>query len=275
MTDLLKLSVQPKLKSSSLVVGWSVDAGKLGVKVVDYLNKKLDGQNFGEIEPVEFFSLGGVSIEDDLVQFPESRFYACLESNLVIFRSTPPNYDWFRFLTLLLDAAEQCQVREIHAIGGMVTLSAHTALREILGTYSSPELKESLSQYDFTGGGDYETPPGQRPTLNSFLIWAARQRNIPGVALWVPVPFYLVASDDPQAQKKVLEFLNQRLDLQLDLSDLDDEVRQQNQLIAEIRNSRPDIDGLIGRLESDLRLSEEESQTLVTEMEKLLREKRS
>lgn len=274
MTDLLKLSGQPGLKNSSLVVGWSLDAGKLGVKVVDYLNKKLGGQNFGEIEPIEFFSLGGVSIEDNLVEFPESMLYACPENNLVIFRSTPPNRDWFRFLTLILDAAEQCQVREIHAIGGMVTLSAHTAPREILGTYSSPELKESLSQYDFTGGGDYETPPGQRPTLNSFLIWAARQRNIPGVALWVPVPFYLVAGDDPQAQKKVLEFLNQRLNLQLDLSDLDDEVRQQNQLIAEIRDTHPDIDELIGKLESDLRLSEEESQTLVTEMEKLLREKR-
>jgi len=36
-----KLSRQPELQSPSLVVGWSTDAGKLGAKVTDYLNRNL------------------------------------------------------------------------------------------------------------------------------------------------------------------------------------------------------------------------------------------
>jgi len=275
MKDPLKFSWQPELQRPSLVVGWSVDASKLGAKVTDYLTRKLGGQSFCEIEPVEFFPLGGVTIEDDLVQFHESKFYACPENDLVVFKSTPPSYEWFRFLSLILDIAEHyCHVRELYTIGGMISLSAHTAPRELLGIFNSPELKKALGHYNLAGGLDYETPPGQRPTLNSFLLWAAKRRNIPGVSLWVPIPFYLVAVDDPKAQRRVLEFFNQRFDLGIDFSDLDAEIRQQNQIIAEVRNSFPDIDESIRRLESNLRLSEEESQGLVEQIEKFLREKR-
>ena len=274
MNDSLKFSGQPELQSPSLVVGWGLDAGKLGTKVTDYLNKKLGGQSFGEIEPVEFFSLGGVTIEDDLVQFPESRFYACPENNLVVFKSVPPSYEWHKFLALILDTAEHyCHVKEIYIIGGMVSLSAHTAPRELLGVFNSPELKEALSDYNVATGLDYETPIGQRPTINSFLLWAARRRNIPGVSLWVPIPFYLVPVGDPRAQRQVLEFFNQRFDLQIDFSDLDEEIRQQDQIIAELRNSFPDIGESIKRLESNLGLSEEEGQRLAQEIEKFLREK--
>ena len=270
----LKFSYQPELKRPSLVVGWSVDASRLGAKVTDYLNRKLGGQSFCEIEPVEFFPLGGVTIEDDLVQFPESKFHACHKNDLVIFKSTPPSYEWHKFLNLILDVGEHhCHVKELYTIGGMVALNAHTAPRQLLGTFNSPELNEALSHYNLAGGLNYETPPGQRPTLNSFLLWAAKKRNIPGVNLWVPVPFYLLGVDDPRAQKKVLEFFNQRLDLGIDLSDLDEEIRRQNQAIAEVRNSFPDIDESIRRLESNLRPSEEESQRLIKEIEKFIREK--
>ncbi len=276
MKELFKLYREPQLQSPSLVVGWSADAGKLGATVTDYLTGKLGGQGFGEIEPAEFFPLGGVTIEDDLVQFPESKFYACPMNDLVVLSSDPPGYEWHQFLNLILDIAERyCHVKGLYTIGGLVSLGAHTTPRELVGVFNSPELRESLSYYQLDQGLDYETPPGHRPTLNSFLLWAARRRNIPGVNLWVPIPFYLVAVHDPRAQRRVLDFFDQRFDLGIDFSDLDEEVRQQNQVIAELRNSSPDIDEFIRRLETNLRLSEEEGQTLAEEIEKLLTEEGS
>ena len=275
MTELIQFSSQPELRTPTLVVGWTLDASQLGTRVTDYLIRKLGGQSFCEIEPAEFFTLGGVTIEDDLVQFPESKFYACPDSDLVVLKSTPPSYEWYKFLSLILDIAENyCHVKEIHIIGGMVSLSAHTNPREIMGTFNSPELKNALSHYNLGRGFNYETPPGQRPTLNSFLLWAAKRRNIPGVSLWVPIPFYLVAVDDPKAQRRVVEFFNQRFDLQIDLSDLDEEIKSQNGEIARVRNRFPKIDESIRRLESHLRLSAEENERLVKEIEGFLTEKR-
>lgn len=270
-----KFTRQLKTRYASLVVGWSMDASSLGAKVTDYLNRKLGCQSFGEIESVEFFPFGGVTVKDDLVQFPESKFFACPKNDLLVFSSDPPSYEWYKFLNLILDTAEHyCRVKELHTVGGMVSLSAHTAPRKLLGTFNSPELKEALSQYNLAGELDYETPPSHRPTLSSFLLWVAKKRNIPGVNLWVPIPFYLVTLDDPKAQRRILEFFNQRFNLGINLSDLDEEIRRQNQIIAEIRNNLPDIDESIGRLESNLRLPEEESQRLIKEIEKFLKEKR-
>jgi proteasome assembly chaperone (PAC2) family protein len=194
---------------------------------------------------------------------------------VVIFKSSPPSYEWYKFLNLILDIAENyCHVKELHIIGGMISLSAHTAPRELLGTFNSRVLKKALDRYNLTGRINYETPPGHRPTLNSFLLWAAKRRNIPGINLWVPIPFYLVTVEDPKAQRRVLEFINERLDLRIGFYDLDEEIRKQNQVITEARNSFPDIDKSIKKLESNLRLSEDENQKLVLEIENFLRERR-
>jgi proteasome assembly chaperone (PAC2) family protein len=247
--------------------------GNLGRKVTDYLNWKLKGQEFAEIEPEDFFSLGGVAIEGNLARFPESKFYACQEYELVIFQSNSPGSEWYKFLNSVLDVAEHhCRVKELYILGAMVSFSAHTAPRELLAVVNSAEMKEVLSRYEVARDMDYQTTSGERPTLNSFLLWIAKGRNIPGVSLWVPIPFYLAAMEDAQAQKKVLSFLNERLDLSIDFSDLDHEIREQNEQLARIRSRFPQIDDYINRLESNLMLSEEENGELIKNIEDFLRE---
>ena len=268
-----KIHKKPKLQSSSLVLGWSEGMGNLGQKATDYLNWRLKGQEFAEIEPEDFFSLGGVAIEGNLAQFPESKFYACQKHELVVFQSGSPVAEWYRFLNSVLDLAEHhCRVKELYILGAMVSFSAHTTTRELLAVVNSAEMKELLSQYDLVGDMDYQTPHGERPTLNSFLLWIAKGRNIPGVSLWVPIPFYLAAVEDAQAQKKVLSFLNERLDLKIDFNDLDQEIRDQNEQLAQVRSRFPQIDDYINRLESNLMLSEEENGELIKKIEDFLRE---
>jgi proteasome assembly chaperone (PAC2) family protein len=269
----IKIYREPELRQSSLVLGWSEDIGNLGRKATGYLNRKLKGQEFAEIEPEAFFPLGGVAIEGNLARFPESKFYACQEYELVVFQSNSPGAEWYKFLNSVLDVAEQhCRVKELYLLGAMVSFSAHTAPRQLLAVVNSAEMKEVLSQYDLARDMDYQTQPGERPTLNSFLLWIAKERNIPGVSLWVPIPFYLAAMEDAQAQKKILSFLNERLDLEIDFSDLDREVREQKEQLAQLRSRFPQIDDYINRLESNLMLSEEENGELIKKIEDFLRE---
>ena len=261
-----------ELQDSSLIVGWGEDVANLGTRVIDYLNKKLGTEEFGEIEPMDFFPLGGVPVENDIAQFPESKFYSSHEKNLVIFKSNAPRAEWYKFLNSVLDVAEHyCHVKELYAIGGMVSLSAHTAPRELLPVSNLPTMKKTLGKYDLGGDMDYETPPGQRPTLSSFLLWVARNRGIPAVSLWLPMPFYLVATEDAAACRKVVDFFDKRLSLGIDLKDLDDAVARQNEKLAEIRFSFPDVDGRIKNLESNIGLSQEDSEKLASEIEEYLK----
>ena len=103
---------EPNLRRSSLVLGWSEDMSNLGRKATGYLNRKLKGQEFAEIGPEDFFSLGGVAIEGNLAQFPESKFYTCREHELVVFQSGSPGAEWYKFLNAVLDVADHhCQVK--------------------------------------------------------------------------------------------------------------------------------------------------------------------
>jgi len=270
----VKIRKEPGLSQSSLVFGWSDDVGDLGRRTTDYLNRKLEGREFAEIEPDYYFQLGGVTVKGDLAQFPESKFYVCPEQELVIFRSDPPGAEWYGFLNSILDVAERhCHVKELYVIGAMVSLDAHTTPRQLLAVVNSAELKDILSQYDVMGEMDYQTPSGERPTLNSLLLWLAKNRNIPGVGLWVPIPFYLTAVEDAEAQKRVLSFLNQKLNLKIDFADLDEEIQEQNRKLAQARSQFPEIDGYIGKLESNLMLSEEENGELMRRIEDSLRER--
>lgn len=271
MNNPLKLHYQPDIKNSSLIVFWDGDTASLGTKVTDYLIDQLNGQCFCEIEPTDFFPLSRVTIENDLVRFPESKFYAFPDKELIVFKSSPPSYEWYQFLTLVLDVAQEYgHVRELFANGEMFSLSAHTAPRELMGIFNSAEQKNSFAQYNLTGGFNYETPPGQRPTLNSFLLWVAKRRNIPGTTLMVLVPFYLLALDDPKSQSRTLELFNQRLNLGIDFSDLNQQITMQNEKIDRLRTNVPEIDESISRLEGNLGLSAEANQQLVDEIRKSL-----
>jgi proteasome assembly chaperone (PAC2) family protein len=266
-----KLFTKPELDGSSLVVAWNQDAGKVGPKVANYLKKELASSEFAEIDPESFFSLSGVSVEDDIAQFPESKFYWRRGKSLVIFKSDIPRYGWYEFLGLVLDIAEKyCKVKEIYTVGGMVSPGAHTTPRMLLSVANSTEMKRMLEHYDLISDMDYETEAGQRPTLSSFLLWAAKRRNIAGVSLWVPVPFYLLAVEDPAACKKVTEFFDARFDLNINFASIDDEVTKLNVEIARVRTQIPELDSYIGRLESNLGLTVDESEKLVKGLEEWL-----
>ena len=263
---------RPELQSSSLIVGWAQDAGRLGVRVIDYLCKKLGAQEFGEIEPSNFFSLGGILVEDDIAQFPESKFYWCQENNLVLLKSEVPRYEWYKFLNLVLDVAERyCNVKDLYTVGGMFSFGAHTTPRELFAVPNCPEMKQALHRYDLATSMDYETPSGQGTTLNSFLLWVAKKRSIAGAGLWAAVPFYLAAIEDSQACKKALEFFDRRFDLGIDFAELDEDISRQNEKMAQLRSKFPEIDSCIRRVESNLSLTEQEINRLATRIEEHLR----
>jgi len=269
--DPIRIHKKSDFAGSFLVIGWRGDLGNLGLAVTDYLNQKLQAEEFAEIDPEGFFSLGGVAVQADVARFPESKFYFAQEHQLTIFQSHPPEAEPYKFLNSVLDVAvHHCQVREIYVVGAMVSFSAHTAPRQLISVVNFAQMKEVLNQYDLIRDMDYQTSPGERPTLNSFLLWLAKRRNIPAISLWAPIPFYLVATGDCQAEKRVLAFLNERLSLRIELSDLDQKIREQNETLAQARSHSPQIDDYISRLESNLMLSEEENADLIKKVAEFL-----
>lgn len=266
MKDFFKFSKQPKFEKPALIVGWHEDAGNLSLKVVEYLNRGVKGKSFCEIEPVDFFSLGGVSIENDTAQFPECKFYYSQRNDLVVFKGSEPQFNRHEFLNALSNLAQHyCTTRELYTINGTISTIAHTNPRKILAVFNQQKF-----QRDLRGLGLEDMNWKGPPAISSYLLWIAKRRGIPGVSLWTEVPFYLAACEDFQAIKTTLSFLAQKFDLALDFKELDEQIRQQNAKIDQLREEEPGIGKYIGMLESGLSLSREEQMELTREVTEFL-----
>jgi len=265
--DLFEIYKTPQLQVPSLIVGWQTrDIGKLSSKVIDFLNEKLGGEAIAEIKPVGFFPLGGAVFKDDIVHVPESKFWACQKNNLLLFKSEEPRYEKYKFLNAVLDLAEyHCQAKEVYTINATPSLTAHTAHRRILTVFNRPEFQKKLRRYGLINM-DFEGPPA----ISSYLLWLAKRRGIPGVSLWPEIPFYLAAREDPQAIKQILSCLNKRFNLNLDFGELDFEIREQYEKIAQLRLENLEINKSISYLESGLSLGKEEQMKLAQEVYQLL-----
>ena len=160
---------------------------------------------------------------------------------------------------------------EIYTLGAMISPAAHTAPRLLISIVNRPEIKQDLEPYNVMTGTDYETPPGQKPTLSSYLVWLAKQREIRGVNLWVPVPYYLVSIDDPRACKRLVYFFNSKFDLGVDFTKLDEQIAQQNDKIARLFERSPELESFVRRLETGDGLDGEESEKLAREMAEALK----
>ncbi len=252
----------------TLIVAWSYDAGGVAPGVIEFLARSLGFEESGEIEPLGFFSLDGVQIEDDLIQFPESRFYSSSSArNIIILDSDAPSREHYKFLNAVLDfSRDNFKVKELYTIGGIVSASAHLSPRRVFAMVNQRQLKGELAPYGVKIDMDYQTPPGSMPTLSSFLIWVAKRRGIPGCGLWVNVPFYLSAVGDPTASKHILEVLDARFELGLDFRELDLEIEKLNENLEQLMRQDADISRYIQMLERGIALSESEGEKLAQEV---------
>ena len=145
MKEPVNIRSQPQLENASLIVGWQEDAGKLAPRVIDYLNKHIKGKSFCEIEPEKFFPLGGVAIDNDIAQFPVSRFYAGTRKDLVIFASNQPPHERCSFLNSVLDVGQYyCKIKELYSISGTISPIAHTTCRGPMAVFNQAEFQRRL-----------------------------------------------------------------------------------------------------------------------------------
>jgi predicted ATP-grasp superfamily ATP-dependent carboligase len=262
----LRLYNKPPLDKCTLVVAWHEDASKVAMHSADYLLHGTGCSEFGEIIPDGFFPMSGVSVMDDVARFPECKFYASSRRNLVIFESNIPRSEWHRFLNAVLDAAQVCGAGEIYTLGAMVSALAHTTPRMLISILNQASFRAELEPFNVMSNSDYETPPGQKPTLSSYLLWLARQRGITAVNLWVPVPYYLVPVDDPRACKRLIYFFNSKFDLGIDFTGIDAEVAEQDRKLAGLFEKAPEIEAMVKKLENGEGLDSAESEKLATEV---------
>lgn len=256
---------------SALIVVWRQEPGGIGRDIVHSLKSRFGLELAAEIEPADFFSLEGVTIQNDIIQFPMSRLYACGGSGHFIFYSDAPETNHYEFLTRLLDLARnRFGITELYTAGTIVSAISHTSPRRVFGIVNRPDLREPMLQCGVHTGMDYETPPGGGTTVSNFLLWIAKTQELAGNSLWVETPFYLAGATDPAASRRMMEVLDAMLQLGVNLKPMDIRIAEINQKLYELRAHDREAARCLELLERGIMLSEEESRTLATAVMRFL-----
>jgi predicted ATP-grasp superfamily ATP-dependent carboligase len=268
--SLFRFASEESFEHSTLIVIWNGDGGMLEARTVKFLKEKLAGREFCSLDPSAFFTLDGVKVKEDVASIPSSRFYRC-SHNLIILVSDTPQQEWRSFILTVLDLArEYFNVHEIFTLGAIITLTAHTTPRDFYAVCSDLEVRESLKSYGLNRNTNYESPPGQRPTLSSYLLWEAGKKNLRAASLWIGIPFYLSGVGDPKASKRVVDFFNRHCKLHLNLDEMNDEIARQSIKLMNLQTESPEVDSLIKKLETNITLNSEETVSLVNDVESYL-----
>jgi predicted ATP-grasp superfamily ATP-dependent carboligase len=268
---MFRFTSRPQLEKPSLIVGWTKDIGSVSRGVADFLADAPGTRSFGYIRPVSFFSVGGVAVEDDVAQFPESRLFCNERSNVVILRSDEPQSRKCEFLNGVLDLAEHYNGAEaLYTVNGIASMIPHTANRRVFMVANDPAIQRELRRF-VPAGLAWRGPP----SMSTYLLWLAKNRHLPGVGLWVEVPFYLANSEDFQATRAAVAVLAKIFGWDYDLEDLDRHVAEQDETLAQLREEDPEIDARIRILEQGESLEREEQRDLIEAVQGALREQSS
>jgi proteasome assembly chaperone (PAC2) family protein len=264
----IRLHQEPQLENPILVASWP-GIGNIGIIAVDTLRGLLEAEEFGEIEPRDFFYPKRVLIRKGILEhleFPSSRFYfKKTQGKDVIFfigeeqpteggRMYAEGRKAYRMANLVLDLAEKFECGRIYTSGAAVALIHHTTRPRVWAVPNSENLMAEIRGYDNTvlmsdieGRGGHGNITG----LNGLLLGVAKKRGFEAICLMGEIPVYLqgLPLSYPKASKSVLEVLSHSLKIEVNLDTLDESDRKVQQGIEEFYRQIPlEIRGQLDRL---------------------------
>ena len=226
--DYLKCDELPELRRPTLFAafsGWN-DAGEAATTAVRYLAESWSAPPFATIDPEEFFDFTvarpliyiGPGEQREL-QWPANQFYFHKRQDpgedVVLLLGAEPHLKWKTFTGVIVDLIRRLGGARLVTMGALVAQAVHTRPPPITGFTSEAPLAPRLEALSVTRTR-YEGPTGIVGTLHD----ACRRAGVPAMSLWVSVPPYLGATENPKAALALLQTCDTLLGLKLNLAGL-------------------------------------------------------
>ncbi|MFC1983798.1 PAC2 family protein [Chloroflexota bacterium] len=230
-------------KPTFMIAGFHqwANAGDVSNGIPEYLIDKLHARRVGRIRKGDFyiFQLPGnhfmfrppvkyvEGYEEDYQEEPINDFHYTEigEKGLVIFIGTEPNQLEDVYVNALLDGAEELGVKRIivpAGVGGEVPFDKE---RLVSCSYSLKHMQDELNNYALTFS-NYN----RNATIGMVINHYSKERGIEAIRMSARTPSYqipLTTSDDKRAMFDILRRIRYMFGINLDLSDLEKESKQQ------------------------------------------------
>jgi proteasome assembly chaperone (PAC2) family protein len=254
----IRLYKAPQLENPILIASWP-GIGNIGIIAVDTLRGILGAEEFGEIEPWDFFYPKRASIKKGILEyleFPSNKFYfkRTEGKDLVFFvgeeqpteggRMYAEGKKAYQMANLVLDVAKKLKCRRVYTSGAAVALTHHTIKPRVWAVPNSESLIHEIKGYENTvlmSDIEGRSGRGNITGLNGLLLGVAGKRGFEAICLMGEIPVYLqgLPLSYPKASKSVLEVLSHDLKIEINLDKLDELAEKVEQRIEEFYQQIP------------------------------------
>jgi uncharacterized protein (TIGR00162 family) len=175
--------------------------------------------------------------ENSTVRLVSNAFYSCKVGNTDLLllggdqqSATPEGH--YELCEMYLDIAEEYGVSRIYTLGGFPT-GQLTHMDEVMGAVNNAELAGDLEAY---GVKFKENEPGGGIVgASGLLLGLGKFRGIDAACLMGYTSGYMV---DPKSAQSVLRVISSMLDVEIDVSELEERAREMEKIVANIMEQK-------------------------------------
>jgi proteasome assembly chaperone (PAC2) family protein len=257
---------KPTLHKPYLIIGFEgwPNAAEVSSFALQHLIDSLEAKKFASIPTENFYQISSlrpmaVIKEGRLIELksPGNHFYYVknpLSNDLILFYGVEPHLRWNVFADLLLDLAERFHVMQIFTIGGTYDYIPHTYPPMVSALFNHEELREKVIQAGL-GLTEYSGPI----SIHTFILEAAKKRDLKAVSLWGHAPQYL-QTKNVKVACSVLKRLIDLTQIEVDLSELENASEYFEQQVNHLVEQDPKLQEIISKLEEVYKGSEKISE---------------
>jgi proteasome assembly chaperone (PAC2) family protein len=246
---------KPDLNKPYLIIGFEgwPNAGEVSSFALQHLVDSLEAKKFASIPTGNFYqtsSLRPLAVikEGRLIELksPGNDFYYVkvpFFSDLILFYGVEPHLQWDLFVDLVLDLAEKFNVVQIFTIGGTYDYIPHTCPPLVSALFNHEDLRDNVIRAGL-GLTEYSGPI----SIHTFILEAAKKRDLKAISLWGHAPQYLQTKNI----KVVCSVLKKLMDLtriDVDLSELEKAGDYFDQQVNHLVEEDPKLREVINKLE--------------------------
>ena len=257
---------KPTLHKPYLIIGFEgwPNAAEVSSFALQHLIDSLEAKKFASIPTEKFCQISSlrpmaVIKEGRLIELksPGNHFYYVknpLSNDLILFYGVEPHLRWNVFADLLLDLAERFHVMQIFTIGGTYDYIPHTYPPMVSALFNHEELREKVIQAGL-GLTEYSGPI----SIHTFILEAAKKRDLKAVSLWGHAPQYL-QTKNVKVACSVLKRLIDLTQIEVNLSELENASEYFEQQVNHLVEHDPKLQEIISKLEEVYKGSEKISE---------------
>ncbi|MCE9563198.1 MAG: PAC2 family protein [Planctomycetes bacterium] len=230
------MNEQLQLNHPWLVAVWP-GMGHVALNAGLYLLSKLGMNSVAELNPSEIFDVETVEVSEGIIQparRPQTRVFVWTDPKkkhdivLVVGEAQPP-IGRLAFCRQLIAFAKSMKVERVFTFAAMATQARPSAECRVFGAATDKVNLEELKRLELkilengTIGG-----------LNGVLLAVAAEAGLHGVCLLGEMPHIFAQIPFPKASHAILEVFTTLADIELDFSELDEQVRAIEQQLGDI-----------------------------------------